>query len=55
MNDESGWEEYLQKSITGVKDWNEYLESLKKIHGNDMLENLIIKDPLLSDPITTGM
>lgn len=55
MNDEKSWEEYLAKSVDGVKDWNEYLDNLKKEYGGDILENLRIKEPLLSDPIITGM
>jgi glutaconate CoA-transferase subunit A len=55
MQGEEGWEKYLNDDIYGVKDWNEYLENLKEIHGNDFLEELRIKDPLLSEPIITGI
>jgi glutaconate CoA-transferase subunit A len=55
MQDEDGWERYVNADIYGVKDWNEYLDNLKKINGEDFLDNLRIKEPLLSEPIITGM
>jgi len=55
MQGEEGWENYVNGDIYGVKDWNEYLENLKKINGEDFLEKLRIKEPLLSEPIITGM
>jgi hypothetical protein len=38
-----------------VNDWNEYMENLKAINGEDFLDKLRIKEPLLSEPIITGM
>lgn len=55
MQDEEAWETYVKEAIYGVKDWNEYLENLKKINGDDFLEKIKIKNPLLSDPIVTGI
>jgi len=55
MQDEDGWERYVNADIYGVKDWNEYLDNLKKINGEDFLDKLRIKEPLLSEPIITGM
>jgi hypothetical protein len=55
MQGEENWENYINNDIYDVKDWNEYLEHLKKINGEDYLENLRIKNPLYSEPIITGM
>ena len=55
MQGEEGWENYVNTDIYGVKDWNEYLENLKKLNGEDFLDNIRIKNPLLSEPVITGM
>ena len=55
MEDETGWDKYVNSTIYGVKDWNEYLENLKKTNGADFLEKIRIKNPKLSEPIVTGM
>jgi glutaconate CoA-transferase, subunit A len=55
MGDEESCNKYLDNTIKSVKDWNEYLERLKSVYGNDVLEQIRIKNPLLSDPIITGM
>jgi glutaconate CoA-transferase, subunit A len=55
MADEESCNKYLDNMVNGVKDWNEYLERLKSAHGNDVLDKLKIKNPMLSDPIITGM
>jgi glutaconate CoA-transferase subunit A len=55
MQGEEGWENYINNEIYGVKDWNEYLEKLKGVHGDDFLEKIKIKKPMLSEPIITGM
>jgi glutaconate CoA-transferase subunit A len=55
MQGEEGWENYANNDIYGVKDWNEYLENLKKVNGDDFLDNIKIKDPILSEPIITGI
>ncbi|MEK7352922.1 MAG: CoA-transferase [Chloroflexota bacterium] len=55
MQDEEAWENNLKDAVTGVKDWNEYLENLKKINGADFLEKLKIKNPAMSEPVITGI
>lgn len=55
MQGEEGWENYVNTDIYGVKDWNEYLENLKNLNGEDFLDKLSIKEPLFSEPIVTGM
>ena len=35
MEDETGWDKYVNSTIYGVKDWDEYLENLKKTNGAD--------------------
>jgi len=55
MQGEEGWENYINNEIYGVKDWNEHLENLKKVNGDDFLEKIKIKKPMLSEPIITGM
>jgi glutaconate CoA-transferase, subunit A len=55
MEDETGWDKYVNNTIYGVKDWGEYLENLKKSNGADILEKIRIKNPKLSEPIVTGM
>jgi glutaconate CoA-transferase subunit A len=55
MQGEESWENYINNEIYGVKDWNEYLENLKSVHGDDFLEKIKIKKPMLSEPIITGM
>jgi glutaconate CoA-transferase subunit A len=55
MQGEEGWENYINNEIYGVKDWNEYLENLKSVHGDDFLEKIKIKKTMLSEPIITGM
>jgi len=41
--------------VYDVKNWNEYLEKLKMINNPDLLDKIRIKNPLLSEPIITGM
>ena len=55
MQDQEAWENYVKEAIYGVKDWNEYLENLKKINGADFLDRIKIKNPKFSEPIITGM
>jgi glutaconate CoA-transferase subunit A len=55
MQGEEGWEHYVNNEIYNVNDWNEYMENLKAINGEDFLDKLRIKEPLLSEPIITGM
>jgi glutaconate CoA-transferase subunit A len=55
MSGEEGWENYVNSDFYGVKDWNEYLENQKKIHGDDLLERITIKNPMFSEPVISGM
>ncbi len=55
MQDETDWEKYIHSMVYDVKNWNEYLEKLKLINGPDLLDKIRIRNPLLSEPITTGM
>jgi glutaconate CoA-transferase subunit A len=54
MGGKEVYEANLQESVYGVKDWNEYLENLKKKNGPDFLDNLRLKDPAMSDPVSSG-
>ena len=55
MQDEEAWKKNLKEAVTGVKDWNEYLENLKKLNGTDFLDKLKIKNPAMSEPVITGI
>lgn len=55
MQDEAGWEAYVNDEFYNVKDWDVHLENLKKIHGDDFLDTIKIKNPLYSEPVITGM
>jgi len=54
MANEEAYDSYMEEAVYGVKDWNEYLENLKKTNGEDFFEKLKIKNPAMSEPITTG-
>jgi glutaconate CoA-transferase, subunit A len=47
-------EKNLKDSVYGVADWNEYLENLKRERGENYLEGLRVKNPVLSDPVASG-
>lgn len=51
---EQSYQEYLDDAVYGVKDWNEYLEKLKKKNGPDFLEKLKIKNLKYSEPVAFG-
>src|SRR3990172_4491422 len=55
MGDEEAYNAYLQAAVWGVKDWNEYLDNLKKQNGPEFFERIKIKNPAMSDPIVTGI
>jgi glutaconate CoA-transferase subunit A len=55
MQGEEGWENYVNTEIYGVKDWDEYLENQKKIHGEDLFEKIKINDPMYSEPVVSGL
>ncbi len=48
------YEKNLKDSVYGVADWNEYLNNLKKERGENYLEGLKVKNPVLSDPVASG-
>jgi glutaconate CoA-transferase subunit A len=54
MGGKEAYEENLEETVYGVKDWDEYLENLKKKNGEDFLDKLRLKDPALSEPIASG-
>jgi glutaconate CoA-transferase subunit A len=54
MGDEKAYNDYMQAAVWGVKDWNEYLENLKKANGPDFFDRIKIKNPAFSEPIITG-
>ncbi|MFC1920426.1 CoA transferase subunit A [Chloroflexota bacterium] len=54
MRDEAGYENYMEKFVYGVKDWNEYLRARKAFKGDDYFDNLNIKDPIYSEPVIHG-
>ncbi|MFC1953116.1 CoA transferase subunit A [Chloroflexota bacterium] len=54
MANEEAYDNYMQEAIYGVKDWNEYLDNLKKQHGEEYLNNLKIKNPAMSEPVISG-
>ena len=54
MGTPESYENGLKDSVYGVVDWNEYLENLKKERGQDYLDKLRVKNPVLSDPVASG-
>lgn len=54
MGGKEAYEANLQETVYGVKDWNEYLENLKKQHGADFFDKLRLKNPAMSEPVTSG-
>ena len=55
MGDEAAYNDYLHAAVWGVKDWNEYLDNLKKTNGADFLDKIKIKNPAMSEPVITGI
>ena len=49
-----GYEAYLENSVYNVSNWDEYIKSRREIKGDEYFENLKIKNPINSEPITTG-
>jgi glutaconate CoA-transferase subunit A len=54
MGDKQNYEDYMENLVYGVSDWNEYLEKRRAIAGDEYFKSLEIKNPLFSEPITTG-
>jgi glutaconate CoA-transferase subunit A len=50
-----GYEAYMEKCVYGVSDWNEYLKQRREIKGDEYFEKLKIKNPIMSEPIITGV
>jgi glutaconate CoA-transferase subunit A len=53
LSTQEGFENYVNKLVYGVKDWNEYLKVRASIKGPGYFENMKVK-PLFSEPIITG-
>ena len=49
-----GYENFVNKYIYGVKDWNEYLKLRREDKGDEYFDNLLIKEPIMSEPIIHG-
>ena len=54
MGGREAYEKALMDSVYGVADWNEYLENLKKVNGEDYFEKLRPKNLVWSDPVPSG-
>jgi glutaconate CoA-transferase subunit A len=54
MGGQEAYEASLQESVYGIKDWNEYLENLKKKNGPDFLDKIRLKNPAMSEPVASG-
>jgi len=52
--DEEGFEKYVRELVYGAADWNEYIEKVKTIKGQDFFDKIRLKKPVMSDPIITG-
>jgi glutaconate CoA-transferase subunit A len=48
------YEEFVEKYIYGVKDWDEFMKRWREKKGEDYFNDLRIKDPIYSEPIITG-
>jgi len=49
-----GYENFVNKYIYGVKDWNEYLKLRREDKGDEYFDNLLIKEPIISEPVIHG-
>ena len=49
------FEEYMGKFVYGVKDRAELIQKIKAMKGEDHFERLRLKDPVLSEPVKTGV
>ncbi len=54
LREKDGYEAYMEKLVYGVSDWNEYLSGRKAIKGEDYFNNLLIQEPLMSEPVISG-
>ncbi len=49
-----GYENFVNKYIYGVKDWNEYLKLRREDKGDEYFDSLLIKEPIMSEPVIHG-
>ncbi len=49
-----GYEAYLRDLIYGVQDFNEHLQAVRSLKGDDYFDTLKIKNPLYSEPVISG-
>jgi glutaconate CoA-transferase subunit A len=54
MRSKEGYENFVNKYIYGVKDWNEYLKLRREDKGAEYFDNLLIKEPVMSEPVIHG-
>jgi glutaconate CoA-transferase subunit A len=55
LGDEESYSNYMKAAVWNVKDWNEYLDNLKKENGPEFFERIKIRNPSLSEPVVTGI
>jgi glutaconate CoA-transferase subunit A len=51
---QEGYESYMENAVYNVDNWDEYMKIRREIKGDEYFENLKIKNPIQSEPITTG-
>jgi len=49
-----GYESYMENTVYNVDTWDEYMKIRREIKGDEYFENLKVKNPIKSEPITTG-
>jgi glutaconate CoA-transferase subunit A len=54
LGNEEGYENYMNKFVYGVKDWDEFLKLRREFKGDKYFEDLEIKEPIFSEPIVHG-
>jgi glutaconate CoA-transferase subunit A len=54
LSNKEGYENFVNRYIYGVKDWNEYMALRRKDKGEEYFKNLEIKDPVYSEPVVHG-
>ena len=54
MGSAEAYEKGLKETVYGVADWNEYLENVKKANGAHYFDKLMLKNPVLSEPVPSG-
>ena len=51
---QEGYEAYMERTVYNVSNWDEYIKLRRESKGDEYFENLEIKNPIMSEPITTG-